>query len=90
MNVTKILMTLEIFTKNNKKAKALVLSTLPDNVKILEGINISSELVNENIAKFNIEIEKGLGSFLHAFNDLIICLIAVDNSINTLQHMRKR
>ncbi len=68
---------------NARAGEAIARALEPDNRAAPPGVSASAAL-REGALEVTIVVEDGPGGCLHAFNDLIRCLAAVDKSIRVL------
>lgn len=75
--------------KDPRIRMAIDVALAPDNASTPPGIEVKSYLKGKNL-EIEILVSDDSGRFLHAFNDLIRCLIAIDNSISLLSQIKKK
>ncbi len=81
--IKRVVAYITLFAENPKKANSLIRALNPDNTSLPYGIEVQVFRFN-NVVRFMIKVDGNSGRFLHTFNDIMLCLLAVDNSINTL------
>lgn len=75
--------------KNDKSGMAMIVALAPDNISTPPGIEVKSHFKGKTLEVL-ISVSNNTGRFLHTFNDLIRCLIAIDKSINVLSQIEKK
>jgi len=87
--MTKIISRIIITVKDPKLGLAMALALTPDNIIVPPKVKVKSSFKDHHLV-IQIQVSDNSGGFLHTFNDIMRCLVAIDKSINLLSQIEKK